>query len=175
MQYANVALLANTTDADVPVMTLWVALVQPEATGTLRLKSTNPVDLPLIDTNYFGTEGDRAAVIWGYRKLREVVAAPQLSKIVLNEIYPGEQAQSDEDLWKAIQGGAQSYHHPMGTCALGTVLDGNWRVRGLEGLRVVDASVFPTPPNCHPQADVYAVAHLAARQIAEADEHWYGQ
>lgn len=175
IQYANVALLAKTTEADVPVMTLWVALVQPEATGTIRLASTNPVDLPLIDTNYFGTPGDRAAVLWGYRKLREVLASPQMGDIVEKEIYPGSQAQSDADLWKAIQGGAQSYHHPIGTCALGTVVGADWRVRGLQGLRVVDASVFPTPPNCHPQTDVYAVAHLAARQIAEADGSWYGR
>lgn len=172
MQYANVALLANTSEADVPVMTPWVALVQPEATGTVRLKSRNPLDFPLIDTNYFGSPGDRAAVLWGYRKLREVIAASPLKDIVVKEIYPGPQAQSDAGLWKAIQGGAQSYHHPMGTCALGTVLDADWRVRGLQGLRVVDASTFPTPPNCHPQADVYAVAHLAARQIAEADSRW---
>ena len=74
---------------------------------------------------------------------------------------------------EAIRNGAQSYHHPMGTVALDKVLDVNFRVKGLQGLRVVDSSVFPNPPNCHPQVDVYALAHLAVRQIMVADGYRY--
>ena len=73
------------------------------------------------------------------------------------------------DIWKAIQQSAQSFHHPLGTVALGTVLDSNWRIKGLKGIRVVDSSAIPTPPTCHPQAGVCAIAHRAALDIIEAD------
>ncbi|KAF2167950.1 GMC oxidoreductase [Zasmidium cellare ATCC 36951] len=169
MQYANVALIANTSVPTTKVITIWVALVQPEAAGTIRLKSSNFWDFPLIDTAYFGTTGDRAVILWGYKALRRVLASDWLKPLIVKEIYPGSNVTSDEGLMQAIRGGAQSYHHPMGTVALGKVLDQDFRVKGLKGLRVVDASVFPKPPNCHPQADVYAVSHLAARLIREAD------
>ena len=173
MQYANVALLANTAKPTTPVMTLWVALTQPEASGTVRLKSSNFRDFPLIDTAYFGSEGDRACVLWGYKKLREVLQSEKLKGVTVREIYPGSNATTDAELMTAIRNGAQSYHHPMGTVALGKVLDVDFRVRGLQGIRVVDSSVFPNPPNCHPQADVYAIAHVAARQIKAADGRPY--
>lgn len=169
MQYANVALLANTSSPTTKFMTIWVALVQPEATGTIRLASSNFWDFPLIDTASFGSKGDRAAVLWGYKALRRVLSSHWLKPLIVREIYPRANVTRDEDLMEAIRGGAQSYHHPMGTVALGTVLDKEFRVKGLKGLRVVDASVFPHPPNCRPQADVYAVAHLAARVIRKAD------
>ena len=169
MQYANIALLAKTAPATTPVMTLWVALVQPEASGTVRLKSPDFRDFPLIDTAYFGSESDRACVLWGYKKLREVLQSPLLEDVIVQEIYPGPKANTDAELMEAIRDGAQSYHHPMGTVALGKVLDADFRVKGLQGLRVVDSSVFPNVPNCHPQADVYALAHVAARQIMAAD------
>ncbi|KAK4495753.1 hypothetical protein PRZ48_013021 [Zasmidium cellare] len=139
MQYANVALLANTSAPIRKAMTIWVALVQPEASGTIRLKSSNPWDDPLVDTAYFGSEGDRAAMLWGYKAMRRVLSSHWLKPLIVKEIYPGSNVTSDEGLMEAIRGGAQSYHHPMGTVALGTVLDQEFRVKGLQGLRVVDA------------------------------------
>ena len=169
MQYANVALLANTSAPTTPVMTIWVALTQAEASGTLRLTSANPFAFPAIDTAYFASSGDKACVLYGYKKLREVLQSSPLKQVIVKEIYPGPLATTDEQLWAAIQGGAQSYHHPMGTVALGTVLDTNFRIKGLQGLRVVDASVVPTPTNVHLQDAIYAVAKVAASLIAEAD------
>lgn len=171
IQYANVALVAGTSPPNKPTMTVWIALVQPEASGFVRLNSSDFRDLPLIDTAYFGSPGDRACALWGYKKLREVLQSEKLKSVIVDEVYPGSNIQSDAALWKAIQHGAQSYHHPTGTIALGTVLDRDFRVRGLQGLRVVDSSIFPSPPNCHPQADVYALARVAAKQIAKDDIH----
>lgn len=108
-------------------------------------------------------------MLYGYKKLREVLHSSQLQHVIVKEIYPGPQARTDEQLWAAIQGGAQSYHHPMGTVALGTVLDTNFRVKGLQGLRVVDASLLPNPTNVHLQDAVYAVAKVAASLIVQAD------
>ncbi|KAL1967374.1 hypothetical protein VTN77DRAFT_3158 [Rasamsonia byssochlamydoides] len=76
---------------------------------------------------------------------------------------------SDEDVWAAIQGASYSFRHPLGTVAIGKALDSNWRLKGLKGIRVVDSSTFPSPPTCHPQADVYALAHRAAQDIRAAD------
>lgn len=93
--------------------------------------------------------------------------------VVQREIFPGPHVADDDDegLWKAIQETAQTFYHPVGTCALGNVVDRNWRVRGLEGgLRVVDSSTLPTPPTCHLQASVYAVARRAARDIRRDDD-----
>lgn len=117
-------------------------------------------------------------MLWGYKELRHVLTSPLLKSRIVKEVYPGANVTSDADLTEAIKGAAQSYHHPQGTCSLGKVLDGNFRVKGLRGLRVVDASAFPYPPNVHMQAQVYAVAHMAARQIRAADHKragWEGQ
>lgn len=89
--------------------------------------------------------------------------------VIVKEIYPGANVTTDEQLWKAMQGSAQSYHHPMGSVALGTVLDADFRVKGLKSLRVIDSSALPTAPNVHIPAPVYAMAHMAARQIQQAD------
>ncbi|KAK3674134.1 hypothetical protein LTR78_005981 [Recurvomyces mirabilis] len=169
IQYANIALIADTADSATKAMTIWVALVQPEASGTVRLNSTDPFAFPLIDTNYFGSAGDLNAILYGFKRMRDVLASPLLSDLIVREIYPGSHVISDEDIKASIPRGAQSYHHPTGSCALGTVLDSGFRVKGVQGLRVVDASVFPYPTNVHQQAQVYAVAHMAARQIAAAD------
>ena len=108
-------------------------------------------------------------ILYGFKRLRDVLASPLLAPLIVREIYPGSNVTSDEDILATMAKGAQSYHHPTGSCALGTVLDAGFRVKGIRGLRVVDASVFPYPTNVHQQAQVYAVAHLAGRQIAAAD------
>ncbi|KAI7022693.1 hypothetical protein KC366_g12926, partial [Hortaea werneckii] len=120
---------------------------------------------PLIQSNYFGSPGDKAAILHGYKTLRELLQSEIMKPVVLREVFPGPDITTDEDLWAAIQQTAQTFYHPHGSLALGEVVDGDWRVRGLEGLRVVDSSTFPTTPTCHIQADVYAVAHRAARRI----------
>ena len=86
MQYANVALLQNTSATTVPIMTLWVALVQPEGTRTVRPKTSNFWDYPLIDTAYFSSEGDQKSVLWEYKKLCEVIQSDLLKQVVMNSI-----------------------------------------------------------------------------------------
>lgn len=93
-----------------------------------------------------------------------------LQTILPEEIYPGANVTTDEDIWKAIQAQTLSYRHPVGTIALGTVLGNDWRLRGLEGIRVVDSSTFPCPTTCHPQSAVYAIANRAAKDILKSDQ-----
>ena len=154
---------------NVSIITGFATVIQPEAKGYLTLNSTNYQDPPLIFSNYYGSAGDKATIIAGYKQLRSVLHADALKSVVIQEIFPGAKVTSDADIWKAIQQSAQSFHHPVGTCALGTVLDSNWRIKGLKGIRVVDSSAIPTLPTCHPQADVYAIAHRAALDIIKAD------
>jgi choline dehydrogenase len=165
-QYVTAAAIAGAPN--VSIVSPFVALVQPEASGSVKLASADYRDAPIIDPNYFGSAGDKAAMLWGYKKLRAMMKTSTMAPVVINEVFPGNQVTSDADLLNAIQQSLHSYHHPVGTVALGTVLDKSFRVKGLKGIRVIDSSVFPFPPTCHPQADVYALAHSAAQRIKKS-------
>lgn len=152
-------------------VTTWASLVQPEAAGYVTIQSGDYRDDPLIHTNYYGSEADKATIMWTYKKLREIMRGDEFKDIIIKDILPGGNVTADKDVWAAIQQNTYSFRHPHGTAALGTVLDSNWRVKGLKGLRVVDSSAFPGPPTCHPQATVYALAHRAAKDIQKEDSH----
>lgn len=156
---------------NVSIISSFVALVQPEASGHLRLNTSDFREDPLIYSNYYGSPGDKAAILYGYKKLREIMGNSATAQSIVREVFPGSSVTSDHDLWKAISQGAVTFHHPLGTVALGTVLDQEWRVKGLQGLRVVDSSTFPSPPVAHLQAVVYAYAHHAAGVIKRCDGH----
>ncbi|KAI0128179.1 putative GMC oxidoreductase [Hypoxylon sp. NC0597] len=156
---------------NVSIVSAFSAVVQPEASGNVTLASANYLDAPLIFSNYYGAASDRAAIISGYRGLRELFQSTELSPYTTRELFPGSEVSNDNDtaLWEAIQQGSHTWHHPVGTTAIGTVLDANWRVQGLKGLRVVGASSAPTIPTCPIEATVYALSHRAALDIATAD------
>ncbi|KAK7757462.1 hypothetical protein SLS62_000477 [Diatrype stigma] len=160
-QYAGASFLPQFTDAN--AVTVFVALVQPEASGTVRLNSSRWQDDPLIDPNYFGSSADRAIIQYGYERLLNVTRSKALARINQGELFPG----PDLTIEEVFQQGAQSYHHPAGTVSLGKVLDSEFRVKGVDGLRVVDSSVMPNIPTCHLQASVYALAGAAADIIKE--------
>ncbi|KAH7014688.1 choline dehydrogenase [Macrophomina phaseolina] len=166
IEYSTVPFMAT---PNVSVVTAWASLVQPEAAGSVMLRSSDFRDDPLISLNYYGSDADKAAIVAGYKKLREVLSADELKPLITREFYPGANTTADKDVWAAIQQQSFSFRHPVGSVAIGKALDSNWRVKGLKGIRVVDSSTFPTPPTCHPQADVYALAHRAAKDIRHAD------
>lgn len=150
-------------------ITAWASLVQPESSGRIRLRSANYLDDPLIYTNYYGSDADKAAVLWGYKKVREVFKRPELTPFILAERYPGPDVTADKAVFAAMGQQTYSFRHPVGTVAIGKALDSNWRLKGLKGVRVVDSSTFPYPTTCHPQAVVYALAHIAAEDIIKHD------
>lgn len=131
--------------------------------------SFNYRDDPLIYSNYFGSEADKMAIIWTYTKLREILALHELKSVVVQEFYAGANVMIDEDIRAANQQQACSNHHSKGTVAIGKSLDSNWRLKGLKGIRAVDSCTFRDPPTCHPQVDIYAIAHRAAKDIRDAD------
>ncbi|KAF2201579.1 putative glucose-methanol-choline oxidoreductase [Delitschia confertaspora ATCC 74209] len=167
IEYSTVPFIPKTDN--ISTITAWASLVQPESSGYITLKSADYRDDPLIFSNYYGTPADKRAITYGYKKLREILGRDEFKGIIKSEFYPGLTKTSEADVWTAIQNQAFSFHHPLGTVAIGKVLDKGWRVKGLKGLRVVDISTFPSPPTCHPQADVYALAHRAAQDIIKAD------
>src|SRR5262249_27854386 len=145
------------------------SLQHPEALGQLTLRSANPADPPRILLNLFGAQSDIDTAIRGIRMARDVYARAPLADLVKGEILPGPTAVSDAALTEHIRRTAATTQHPCGTCRMGVddgaVVDGALRVRGVEGLRVADASVMPTIPGGHINAPTIMIAEKAADLI----------
>lgn len=157
--------------SNVSTISVWAALVQPEASGHLTINSSHYTAAPVIHSNYYGSSADKAAIRYAYAQLRNVLrSSADFQQYVVSEIFPGDGTDSDDALWAAIQRSASSFHHPVGSVPLGDVLGSDWRIKGLDGIRVVDSSAIPTPPTCHTQAHVYAVAYIAALDIIRDDD-----
>ncbi|KFA54262.1 hypothetical protein S40293_07815 [Stachybotrys chartarum IBT 40293] len=167
--YEYISVGIGASGPNVSSVSAWVSVVQPESAGNLTLASANYLDAPRIHANYYGTPADRAAILYGYKQLRSIANSNTLRPVILQETFPGPDATSDEDIWAAIQQTSRSWHHPVGTTAIGTVLDANWRVKGLQGLRVVGSPAIPYISTCPIMSTVYAVGHRAAVDIALAD------
>ena len=166
-EYATTPFLSNSPN--VSIISAFAAVVQPESKGYVTLASADYRDAPLIYSNYWASESDKAAILYGYKELRGLMQSDELKRFAPTELFPGQNVTSDAGIWAAIQQSSQSWHHPVGTTALGTVLDANWRVKGVKGLRVVGASAAPKITTCGTQAMAYAIGHRAALDIAAAD------
>lgn len=144
-------------------------LLRPESTGTIRLKSNDPAEAPAIDPNYLATEGDRNTMRAAFKAMRNVLHQPALAALSRGEIWPGPEINSDKSIDAFIRSAASTVYHPVGTCRMGSdedaVLDDRLRVRGIEGLRVVDASVMPTLVGGNTNAPTIMIAEKAADMI----------
>ncbi|MGY4650151.1 GMC family oxidoreductase [Mycobacterium sp. URHB0021] len=154
---------------DVGGYVLGVSVLQPISRGRVRLPGQDVDAAPLIDPNYFGDERDMQTMLDGLKITREIGAAEALDEWRAEEIAPGLAAASDDKLRRYVQQAVASYFHPVGTCAMGTtpksVVDMQLRVHGINGLRVIDASVMPSIPSNNPAATVYAIAERSADLI----------
>ncbi len=123
------------------------ALLRPDSRGEVRLRSGNPMDTPLVNPNYYATESDRKRVRSGFRIARDVVAQAAFDRYRDVEMTPGPDVQSDDDLDAFVRATTPVDMHAVGSCRMGqdelAVVDETLRVRGIEGLRVVDASIMP--------------------------------
>ncbi len=146
--------------------TILPCLMQPRSRGSVALRSTDPLDSPVIDPNYLSIPVEVASLLRGYAAARDIGARPALKAWRRSEIYPGERWRSAADRERFVRASVNTFFHPVGTCAMGTgeqaVVDSSLRVRGVENLRVVDASVMPIIPNAMPHAAVLAIAERAA-------------
>ncbi len=144
-------------------------LLRPKSRGTVKLATMDPHEAPLIDTNFMGDEADLEPLVTGMRLSRQILETPAMGKYQGNEILPGVNINSDDELKDFIRGNMTSVHHPGGTCRMGSddmaVVDAELKVRGVDGLRVVDASVFPRMVSGNSNAPVVMVAEKAADMI----------
>lgn len=144
-------------------------VVRPTSRGWVRLASGNPLDKPLVNPNYLGTEDDTQRLVDAVKRARDIFATRAFAEWVGSELLPGPGVATDAQLREFVRQRADSYHHQAGSCKMGTddlaVVDPNLNVRGLERLRVVDASVMPVVPsgNCH--AGILMVAEKCADLI----------
>ena len=162
-----------------PGMTIGVWQCRPESRGSVTLASADPAAAPRIAPRYLATEADRACVVRGIRLARRWLSAPPLAGIVLGEARPGPRAETDDELLDFARETGGTVYHPCGTVRMGgdplAPLDAGLRLRGVEGLRVVDASVFPDIPVCNINATVLSVAEKAADMIREDARRGQGQ
>lgn len=145
--------------------------MRPESRGTLRLASADPSDAPLIDPNYLATERDRNEMRRGLKMGREVLSQPAFREFHRREDLPGAKVQTNTELDDFIRGDASSAYHPCGTARMGAdgddraVVDLQLKLRGIEHLRIVDASVIPSVPSANINACVFMIAEKAADMI----------
>jgi choline dehydrogenase len=144
-------------------------LVSPRARGQVWLGSADPLAKSRILTNSLSEPEDVASLLAGIEMAREIAASEPLAAKVVRELKPGAQASGEADLLDALRARVELLYHPVGTCRMGSddgaVVDPELRVHGLQGLRVVDASVMPTIPGGNTNAPTIMIAERAADLI----------
>jgi choline dehydrogenase-like flavoprotein len=144
-------------------------LLHPDSRGELLLRSSNPADPVRIVTNFFSAPNDLPTLREGFKIARKVAAQEPLARFRGKETSPGSQVQTDAEIDDWIRNTAITANHPCATCQMGTgpvaVLDPQMRVRGAEGLRVVDASAMPDLVSAHINACVLMMAERASDLI----------
>jgi choline dehydrogenase len=154
-----------------PAFTASVCNVRPESRGSIHIRSADPGDKPAIRPNYLSTPGDRAVAVQSIRLTRTIVAQPALAPFRPEEFKPGPQFASDAELAEKAGDIASTIFHPVGTARMGddpqAVVDARLRVHGIQGLRVVDASVMPTITSGNTNSPVIMIAEKAADMIRE--------
>ena len=145
--------------------------MRPEARGWIKLRSTDPGDHPVIEPNYLTEERDRREFVDAVKWAREIVGQTAFDPFRGDEIAPGAHLTTDEEILGGVARGAQSGYHPVGTCKMGidgdpmAVVDAELRVRGVEGLRVVDASVMPVLVTGNTNAPTVMIAEKVSDMI----------
>ena len=150
-----------------PAFTASVCNLRPESRGTTRITGTNPAMAPSIRPNYLSAEEDRRVAAEAIRVTRNIVSQPALSRYKPEEIRPGLEYRSEEELQRAAGDIGTTIFHPVGTAAMGSVVDHQLRVIGIGALRVVDASVMPTITSGNTNAPTMMIAEKGAAMILE--------
>ena len=154
--------------------TVGAAALKPRSRGVIKLRSKDPSAPPVIQPNYCSDDAgeDIRVLIEGIRRARQIVATAEFSSLAGAEITPGADVKSNDDFAAYVRQNAQTYFHPVGTCKMGidemAVVDPQLRVRGVERLRVVDASVMPAIPRANTNAATIMIAEKAADLITSA-------
>ncbi|MFC7157762.1 GMC family oxidoreductase [Halomarina halobia] len=159
--------------ADGQGFSIGVTQLRPESRGRITLVSKDPFATPAIDPRYLTETADLNALVDGLRTAREIARADAFDEYRGREVWPGEEVQTDEGLEAHIRETAHTIYHPVGTCKMGddsmAVVDDNLRVHGVEGLRIVDASIMPTIVGGNTNAPTIMIAERAANLITGGD------
>ncbi|KAK6955842.1 hypothetical protein Daesc_003486 [Daldinia eschscholtzii] len=164
--------LAPGFPSDGSVVCASTLLTLPSSRGRISLSQDIDSPTPHIEPNYFTTALDRAALIHGVRRVLKVMLGTEaLKDYIETELPPPGLApltieSSDKEIEERIRAVGVAHHHAMGSCPMGEVVDGDLRVKGVQDLRICDASVFPNPVGGHPMASLYGVVEQAADIIA---------
>ncbi len=148
---------------------VWVSpcLLTPRARGSVRLASKDPTAKPIVRNGFYADEEDMARATAAVRLAQEICAQPAMRPYCA-EPFTAPAGDSEDDLRAHVAATTYPIYHPVGTCAIGSVVDTELRVEGLEGLRVVDASVMPVVPRGNTNAPTIAIAERAADLIKGA-------
>lgn len=149
-----------------------VCLLRPRSRGSLRLASADPLAAPLIDPNFLGERDDVDRLVRGFKLMRSILSQPALARFGAQELPASAVARSDVQIEQFIRNHADTIYHPAGSCRMGPgemdVVDAQLRVHGLQGLRVVDASIMPALVGGNTNAPVIMIAEKAADLIRAA-------
>lgn len=154
-------------------ITTGILCLSPTSRGTVTLASNKATDNPVIDPRYFTTEHDRAVIRAGMRLTLRAMESAAMEEYIEGETPPPgmpsiSSVSSDQELDRRVEAMSWSWFHTGGTASMGKVVDSQCRVYGVEGLRVVDASIIPLSITAHLQAPLYAIAESAAELIGQA-------
>jgi choline dehydrogenase-like flavoprotein len=156
---------------DFPAMTASICNLRPESRGHVKIVSRDPGIAPEIAPNYLSTEGDRAVAVAAIRQARGIMAQGPMAKYSPEEMKPGITAQDDAELAKAAGDVGTTIFHPVGTVRMGAdeaaPLDPRLRMRGVGGLRVVDASIMPTITSGNTNSPTIMIGEKASQMILE--------
>ncbi len=153
-------------------LTIIVHQMRPESKGSIHISSKDASKPPAIRFNFLAESMDRESLLGSMRVVRRIMAQPQLSWLEAEEFAPGPKAQTDDELLDFVAKNAETTYHPVGTCKMGNdpmaVVDDQLRVRGIEGLRVADASIMPTLTSGNTNAPSIMIGEKCARMVLAA-------
>lgn len=158
-------------------VTLTSCLLRPKARGSVRLRSANPADKPVVDANFFGHPDDLRLTVASLRFARQLLAAKPIGEKIAEELLPGTGVDSDDELAAYCGRTVKTNYHPSGSVRMGpdddpmAVLDSRMRVRGIARLRVIDCSAIPFIPSANTNAAAIMLGRRAAEFVASSEEH----